>query len=152
MKLRRLALAWVLGSSIVAGCTLDGGTGTPDPGLYWDWVCPEGGAPLDASAPIDYVASGSCGAGGPFTLRVDGCEMLGSWSALGLSNVQTAQFASTPGRGGWAVTATSGVADGGAPWRCTAKPANAGDLTFTCSDVTTSATTCQSTLAPANDP
>jgi hypothetical protein len=158
MKIHRLALALGLGSSIVAGCTLDSGAGNPDPGLYWGWVCPEGGTPLDASAPIDYVASGTCGAGGPFALSVDGCEMFGSWSALGLSNVATVQYTSSPGLGGWSVTATGDVADGGAAdgggvtWNCTASPAANGALTFTCSDATTSATTCQSNLTPVNDP
>jgi hypothetical protein len=153
MKLRRLALALGLWASTVAGwagCTLDNGTGNPDPGQYWGWVCPEGGPPLDASTPVEYMASGTCGAGGPFELSVDGCEMLGSWSALGLSNVQTVQYTSTPGRGGWTVTATGGLADGGASWRCVAKPAGAGNLTFTCSYATTATTICQSTLAPTN--
>jgi len=132
-----------------AGCTLDSGDGNPDPGPYWGWTCPEGGTPLDASAPIDYVASGSCGAGGAFMLSLDGCEMSGSWSALGLSNVQTVQFTSSPGQGGWTVTGIAGAADGGAVWTCTAKRAAAGDLTFTCSDAT-SATACQSTLEPTS--
>jgi hypothetical protein len=149
MKRHRLALALGLGSSMVAGCNLDNGTGNPDPGLYWNWGCPDGGTPFDASTPVDYVASGSCGAGGPFTLSVDGCEMFGSWSALGLSNVQTTEYTSSPGLGGWSITATEGAADGGASWNCTAKPAASGELTFTCSDATTSATTCTSTLTPA---
>lgn len=152
MKPHRLAVALYLGSSLVAGCHLDDGTGAPDPGLYWGWTCPDGGAPLDASAPIDYVASGSCGAGGPFTLSVDGCEMFGSWSVLGLSNVQTTRYASSPGLGGWAVTATAGAGDGGATWNCTATSGVAGDLTFTCSSATTSVTTCQSMLTPLHDP
>jgi hypothetical protein len=161
MKLHRLAFALGLGSSILAGCTLDSGDGNPDPGLYWVWACPEGGAPLDASAPIDYMASGSCGAGGPFTLSVDGCEMMGTWSALGLSNVQTVKVASSPGLGGWSVTATGdvvdagladgSVADGGASsWTCTAEPTKGGELTFRCLDATTSATTCESTLKPVS--
>jgi hypothetical protein len=133
-----------------AGCTLDDGTGTPDPGQYWGWVCPEGGTPLDASTPIDYVASGTCGAGGPFTLGVDGCEMSGSWSALGLSSVETRQISSTPGLGGWTITATGGE-DGGASWTCTAEATAQGALTFTCSDASTAAITCQSTLTPVSD-
>jgi hypothetical protein len=160
MKPRQLALALCLGLPILSGCTLYNDT-SPDPGLYWAWVCPDGpdgSLPVEASAPIHYVASGSCGKGGPFTVNVDGCEMAGSWSALGLSNVQTVQFASSPSLGGWTITATAAVAaDGGAPdagkgasWKCTAKPASNGDLTFTCSDATTSATTCQSTLTPAS--
>jgi hypothetical protein len=152
MKLPRLAVALGLASSMLTGCHLDDGTGAPDPGQYWGWVCPEGGTPLDASAPIDYVASGSCGAGGAFTLSVDGCEMFGSWSALGLSDVQTTRSASSPGLGGWSVTATGGDADGGTSWACTATAASGGDLTFTCSDAATSATLCQSTLTPVNDP
>jgi hypothetical protein len=154
MNLCRPALALCIGGSTLAGCTLDNGTGTPDPGLYWRWECPEGGTPLDASAPIDYVASGSCGMGGPFVLSVDGCEIFGSWSALGLSNVQTVQYTSSPGLGGWIVTATEGSADGGASWVCTANPAAAGALTFACSDATdaaTSSVTCQSALTPVPD-
>jgi hypothetical protein len=169
MKLHRLAFAIFamgLGSSITAGCTLDSGDGNPDPGQYWVWSCPEGGTPLDASTPIDYVASGTCGAGGPFSLSVDGCEMFGSWSVLGLSNVQTVQYASSPGLGGWSISATGtgvteagvveagiadgGASDGGASWTCTARAAKAGDLTFTCSNATTSATTCRSTLTPVS--
>ena len=154
MKLHRLGMAVCLGLPMTPACTLDNDTGSPDPGMYWGWVCPDGGGtPVDASAPIDYVASGSCGKGGTITLSVDGCEIVGNWSALGLSNVKTFQFTRSPGRGGWTVTATGGAADGGMPdagtrdsWSCTAKPAAAGDLTFTCTDVATSATTCQSTL------
>jgi hypothetical protein len=157
MTLHRLAVALGLGSSMLAGCRLDDGTGAPDPGQYWDWVCPEGGTPLDASAPIDYVASGSCGAGGAFTLSVDGCEMFGSWSALGLSNVQTVQYTSSPGLGGWSVSATGGDADGGAAdggtsWTCAATAASGGDLMITCSEPTSSTPLCQSTLTPVNDP
>jgi len=157
MNPRRIAIALCLASPIAAGCTLDDGTGTPDPGTYWGWVCPDGGTPVDASTPIDYVASGSCGKGGPFTVSVNGCEMFGSWSALGLSDVKTVQYSSSPGLGGWVVTATAGVADGGVPdagkgasWTCTASPAARGDLTFTCSSASTSATTCQSTLTPVS--
>jgi hypothetical protein len=159
MKPRHLAPALCAGLPFLAACNLNNDTGAPDPGMYWGWVCPDGGGtPIEASAPIHYVASGTCGKGGSFSVSVDGCDMFGSWSALGLSNVETVQFASSPGLGGWAVTATGGggVTDGGArdagngaSWRCTAKAATAGDLTFTCSDATTSATTCQSTLAPS---
>jgi hypothetical protein len=150
MNLHRLVLASCLGLPIMAGCTLDNDTGTPDPGLYWQWVCPDGGGtPVDASAPIDYVATGTCGPGGPFTVSVDGCEMSGSWSALGLSHVETVTYASSPGLGGWTVTGTGGVADGGASWDCTAKRAGAGVLTFACFDASRSSTICQSTLTPA---
>jgi len=112
---------------------------------------------------MDYVATGTCGAGGPFSLSVDGCEMFGTWSALGLSNVQTVQYTSSPGLGGWSVNATGSVGDAGIPeggvadasvvdggtsWTCTAKAAKVGDLTLTCSGATSSATTCQSTLKP----
>jgi hypothetical protein len=148
MKLRRLVLALCVGSSILSGCTLDDGTGNPDPGLYWKWECPEGGTPLDASAPIDYLASGSCGTGGPFTLSVDGCEMLCTRSALGLSNVVTVTYTSSPGAGGWSVAGTGGLADAGASWSCTANAAAGADLMFVCSNATT--TTCRSTLAPVN--
>jgi hypothetical protein len=156
MKFHRLLMASSLALPIATACTMYDGTGSPNPGLYWGWVCPDGDAPLDASAPIAYVASGSCGEGGPFTLSVDGCEMFGSWSALGLSNVETTQYASSPALGGWSVTATTGGADGGvsdggaASSTCTAHPAAGGDLTFTCSAAATSATTCQSTLTPVS--
>jgi hypothetical protein len=156
MNLHHIALFLCPALATLAGCNLDNDTGTPDPGQYWGWVCPDGGGtPIEASAPIHYVASGTCGKGGSFSVSVDGCKMFGSWSALGLSNVETVQFTGSPGLGEWTVTATGGVADGGAPdagkgpsWSCTAKRAAAGDLTFTCHDTTTSATTCESTLTP----
>jgi hypothetical protein len=157
MKLHRFVIALGLGLPtlalpILAACNIDNGTGNPDPGLYWGWVCDGGGTPLDASTPLDYVASGSCGKGGPFTLSVDGCDMFGSWSALGLSNVTTATYTGSPGLGGWTVTADA--ADGGASWNCTAAAGAGGALTFTCSseatDAAPSAVTCQSNLTPVS--
>jgi len=154
MKSRRFVIALgvglpMLALPLVGACNIDSGTGSPDPGLYWGWVCDGGGTPLDASASLNYVASGSCGNGGPFTLSVDGCEMFGSWSALGLSNVHTTQTSMSPGLGGWSITA-SGAADGGTLWSCAAKPAVSGDLLFTCYEAVTSAVTCQSMLTTAD--
>jgi hypothetical protein len=147
-----LFVASCLGLALASGCTLDDDSGNPDPGLYWKFVCPNDAStpdanntPAPASAPIDYVASGSCGPGGAFTLAVDGCEMFGDWAVLGVSNVETATYASSPGLGGWTITAT---ATSGASWVCTATATSANVLTFTCSDATTSTTTCRSTLTP----
>jgi hypothetical protein len=151
MNLHRLILALGLGLPIGTACTLDNDMGSADPGLYWGWVCADGGTPIPASTPIDYIASGSCGAGGPFMVNVDGCEMFGTWSTLGLSDVESARTTSSPGLGGWSISGTAGVPDGGASWKCSATPAASGDLTFACSDATTSATTCQSTLTPAGN-
>jgi hypothetical protein len=155
MKLHRFVM--VLGLALpttalpaIVACNIDDGTGSPDPGLYWGWVCDGGGTPVDASDPLDYVASGSCGEGGPFTLSVDGCEMFGNWSVLGLREVTTATYARSPGLGGWTLVAKGG-ADGGDSWNCDATRAAGGDLTFTCSrvtDGTPSAAACESTLTP----
>ena len=158
MKPRHLAPALCAGLPFLAACNLNNDTGAPDPGMYWGWVCPDGGGtPVDASTSISYVASGSCGKGGRFALSVDGCVILGSWSALGLSNVQTVQYTSSPGLGGWSVSATGGDADGGAAdggtsWTCAATAASGGDLMITCSEPTSSTPLCQSTLTPVNDP
>ena len=140
MRPRHLLLVLVvvgIASSIAACGNLDSGIGAADPGLYWTWGCPEGGMPLDASSPVEYLASGSCGPGGPFSLSVDGCEMSGTWSALGLSNVQTDQYTATPGDGGWIVTATPETEDGGTPdggltWTCAATAAASAELIVTC--------------------
>ena len=134
--------------------------GVADAGQWWPWVCPDGASPSPASAPLDYTASGSCGDGGAFTLSVDGCEILGTWSALGLSDVQTVQPTSTPSLGGWIVSATPTAADGGAPvgdggaqpWTCQATPTADGALRFACSDPISSATTCESTLTASGEP
>ncbi len=124
--------------------------GVADAGQWWPFVCPDGIYPIPASTPTSYAATGSCGDGGPFTLSVDGCEIFGSWSALGLSNVQTTQPTSTPNLGGWIVTATEetgdGGVDGGAALTCEATLASVGVLTFSCSAGTPPTTTCQSTL------
>jgi hypothetical protein len=133
--------------------------GIADAGQWWPWVCPDGDNPSQASTPFDYTAAGSCGDGGAFTLSVNGCEIFGTWSILGLSEVQTLQPTSTPNLGGWIVSATPSAADGGAsvgdggaePWNCAATPTADGGLTFTCSDAISSATTCQSTLTPAGE-
>jgi hypothetical protein len=135
--------------------------GVADAGQWWPWVCADGAYPIAASTPLDYTASGSCGDGGAFTLSVNGCEMVGPWSVLGLSDVQTLQPTSTPSLGGWIISATPLAPDGGVSvgdggtetWNCVATPALApdGGLTFTCSDATSSATTCQSILAPVSD-
>ena len=150
MKLPALALAPCLGLPLLGGCALYDDSGTPDPGLYWGWVCPDGGAPVDASAPIDYLASGSCGGGGPFTVSVDGCEMSGSWSALGLSDVATTRYAASPSLGGWVVSGTEGAegeAGAGVSVTCTASVVQTGGLTFTCTSGT-STVTCQSNFTP----
>ncbi len=130
--------------------------GVADAGPWWPWACPDGDNPSPASTPLDYTASGSCGEGGAFTLSVNGCEMFGTWSVLGLSGVQTLQPTETPSLGGWIVSATPSAADGGVSvgdggaetWNCEATPTADSGLTFTCSDVVSSATTCQSTLTP----
>ena len=101
MSVQRFAIAaWV---SLAAGCTLYDDTGKPDPGQYWTFVCPDSpngdGTPVPASTPIEYLAFGSCGPGGSFTLSVDGCEMIGNWTALGLLDVTTTEYTSTPSLG-----------------------------------------------------
>jgi hypothetical protein len=135
-------------------------TGVPDAGQWWPWVCADGIYPIAPSAPLDYTATGSCGDGGPFALSVNGCEMVGPWFVLGLSGVQTLQPTSTPNLGGWSVTGTPSAADGGVTetdggpvtWNCVATPTGAdGALAFTCSDATSAATTCQSTLTPVSN-
>jgi hypothetical protein len=134
-------------------------TGVADAGQWWPFVCPDGDNPSPPSTPLEYTASGSCGDGGPFTLSVNGCEMFGTWSVLGLSNVQTLQPTRTPELGGWIVSATPSTADGGVSvgdggpetWNCEATPSTDAGLTFICSDATSSATTCQSTLTPVGD-
>jgi len=133
--------------------------GVADAGQWWPWVCPDGDNPSPASTPLDYTASGSCGDGGAFTLSVNGCEIFGTWSVLGLSDVQTLQPTSTPNLGGWIVSGTASAADGGVsvgdggaePWNCEATPTADGGLAFTCSDAISSATTCQSTLIPVSE-
>jgi hypothetical protein len=135
-------------------------SGVPDAGQWWPWVCPDGAYPIPASASIDYTAAGSCGEGGPFALSVNGCEMVGNWSVLGLADVQTLQPTSTPSLGGWIVSGTPSTADGGVSvtdggvetWNCEATPTADAGLTFTCSDATSMAATCQSTLIPVSDP
>jgi hypothetical protein len=133
-------------------------TGVPDAGQWWPFVCPDGAYPIAASTPLDYTAAGSCGEGGAFALSVDGCEMVGTWTVLGLTGVQTLQPTSTPSLGGWIVSGTPSTPDGGGSvgdggseiWNCEAVPSTNGLLIFTCSDATSSATTCQSTLAPVS--
>jgi hypothetical protein len=174
----------LLSAAIVAGCgfglydgsaspsVLSANDGVADAGQWWPWACalPDGtfSNPSPPSTPQPYVATGSCGPGGPFTLSVDGCEMFADWSVLGLSNVQTTQPTSTPNLGGWILTATEGAPgdgdggpgegggdggaddgglDGGETLTCTATFASAGILTFSCSAGTPPVTTCQSTLA-----
>jgi hypothetical protein len=126
------------------------GDGVADAGQWWPFVCPDGIYPIPSSTPQAYVATGSCGDGGPLTLNVDGCEMFADWSVLGLSDVQTTQPTSTPNLGGWIITATEADADGGVDggevWTCEATPASPGALTFACSSGTPPATVCQSTL------
>jgi hypothetical protein len=131
--------------------------GVADAGQWWPWVCPDGDNPSPPSTPLDYTASGLCGEGGAFTLSVNGCVIIGTWAVLGLSDVQTLQPTSTPNLGGWVVSGTPSTADGGVfvgdggavTWNCEATPASDGGLTFTCSDATSLATTCQSSLTPA---
>ncbi len=134
--------------------------GIADAGQWWPWVCPDGDNPSPASAPLDYTASGSCGNGGAFSLGVNGCEIFGTWSVLGLSDVQTLQPTSTPNLGGWIVSGTPSSADGGVsfgdggaePWTCGATPTADAGLTFTCADAISSAPTCESTLTPVSSP
>lgn len=105
--------------------------GIADAGQWWPWVCTDGTYPITAPTPLDYTAAGSCGDGGAFTLSVNGCEMVGTWSVLGLSGVLTLQPTSTPSLGGWVVSGTSSAADGGTSvgdggtetWNCNAMPA-----------------------------
>ncbi len=126
--------------------------GVADAGQWWPFVCPDGLYPIPASTPRSYLAAGSCGAGGPFALSVDGCEMFGNWSVLGLSDVQTLQPSSTPGLGAWSVLAEGAFEDGGVdagePWTCDTAPVADGGLSFTCSTGTPPETTCESTLTP----
>lgn len=128
-------------------------SGVADAGQWWPWVCPDGIYPIPASIPQDYTATGSCGPGGPFTLSVDGCVMFGSWSVLGLSDVETTQPTSSPNLGGWILSATGTVGDGGVDLgdggSCTATPgATTGVLTFTCSVGAPPKSACRSTLTP----
>jgi hypothetical protein len=133
-------------------------SGVPDAGQWWPWVCPDGAYPIPASASIDYTASGSCGVGGAFALSVNGCEMVGPWAVLGLTDVQTLKPTSTPSLGGWIVSGTPSEANGGVSltdggveaWNCEATPSADAGLTFTCSDATSMATTCQSALTPVS--
>jgi hypothetical protein len=169
---RRALLSFIALTSLVAGAGCGFGryddsaapqvtsatTGVPDAGQWWPWACPDGASPSPASTPLDYTASGSCGNGGPFALSVDGCEMFGNWSTLGLSDVQTLQPTSTPSLGGWIVSGTPSAADGGLAlgdggvelWNCEATQATGGALAFTCSDAISLATTCQSSLTPVS--
>jgi hypothetical protein len=134
-------------------------TGVADAGQWWPWACPDGANPSPPSAPLDYTAAGTCGDGGALTLSVNGCEIFGTWSVLGLSDVQTLQPTRTPNLGGWIVSATPSAADGGVSlgdggvetWNCEATPAADGGLTFTCADAVSLATTCLSTLIPVSE-
>jgi hypothetical protein len=132
---------------------LSASDGVADAGQWWPFVCPDGIYPIPASTPQPYLATGSCGDGGPFTLSVYGCEMFADWSVLGLSDVQTTQPTSTPNLGGWIVSATGaggGGADAGEAWSCEAISNAAEVLTFTCSAGAPPATACQSTLTPVS--
>jgi hypothetical protein len=141
-------IAACLALALSAGCTLYNDTGS-DPGQYWQFVCPDSpgsdGMPVPASVPISYVASGTCGSGGAFSLGVDGCDMVGDWSVLGLSDVETTAYTSSPGLGEWSVTA---IGSDGMAWSCAATASGVSDLTFTCVFAATEAAACQSTLAP----
>jgi len=124
--------------------------GVWDAGQWWPWACqlPDGTLtnPAPQSTPIDYTATGTCGAGGDFSVSVNGCEMFGNFDALGLSNVSTNIPSSIPQAGGWEVAGTGG--DAGADWICdTTATDSAGDLTFTCTvDADGGGTACTSTL------
>ena len=120
-------------------------SGVADAGQWWPWVCPDGANPIPQSTPLNYTATGSCGAGGPFQLSVDGCEMLGNFDALGFPDFSTNIPSSIPQAGGWEIEADAGgVGDAGFVWICDATATDAaGDLTFTCTDGDAG---CESTL------
>jgi hypothetical protein len=130
--------------------------GVADAGMWWPWVCPDGAEPSPASTPVNYTATGTCGSGGAFSVSVDGCILSGTWTTLGLSDVETTQPTSTPNFGGWIITANGtepdggmDIGDGGGAWTCqTSVPNSTGVLTFTCTDNTSNATTCESALIP----
>lgn len=111
--------------------------GVWDAGQWWPWACtlPDGTLtnPSPPSTPINYTATGTCGAGGAFALSVNGCEMFGNFDALGLSDVATTIPSSIPQAGGWEVT---GTGTGSADWTCDATATDSsGNLTFACAVV-----------------
>ena len=114
-------------------------------GQWWGWSCPNGSNPSPATTPLAYTAAGACGAGGAFSLSVDGCEMLGNWDALGLSDVTTNAATSIPAAGGWEVL---GTGTAGAQWTCTAATDSSKVITLTCTAGDPAATVCVSTLTP----
>jgi hypothetical protein len=132
--------------------------GVWDSGQWWPWACqlPDHTLtnPSPQSTPINYSATGSCGAGGAVAVSVDGCVMFGNWDALGLSDVSTTIPSSIPQAGGWELESDAGIiGDAGVLWICDATATDSsGDLTFTCTansadpDVGTT-TACTSTLS-----
>ena len=119
---------------------VDSNDGVWDAGQWWPWACqlPDGTLtnPSPQSTPINYTATGTCGAGA-FALSVDGCEMFGNWDALGLSDVSTTIPSSIPGAGGWEVVADAGYdPDAGTSLvTCDAVATDSSeDLTFTCTE------------------
>jgi hypothetical protein len=132
---------------------VDSNDGVWDAGQWWPWACALDGGngatiltnPSLQSTPINYTASGSCGAGGAFALSVNGCEMFGNWDALGLSDVSTTIPSSIPQAGGWEIEADAGViGDAGIVWTCDATATDSsGDLTLTCREGDAG---CESTL------
>ncbi len=133
--------------------------GVWDAGQWWPWACalPDGtfSNPAPPSTPVDYSASGSCGDGGAFALSVDGCEMFGDWTVLGLSDVSTIVPSSIPQAGGWEIAGTGGfdVGDGGTSWTCASTATDSsGNLTLTCTAGVPPATACQSALTVVSAP
>jgi hypothetical protein len=124
--------------------------GVADAGQWWPWICPDGSDPAEPSVPLSYSASGTCGDGGAFALGVDGCEMVGTWTALGLTDVTTHVSSSIPSAGGWEVVGTGGfdVGDGGTQWTCEAAELSSGALAFTCTAGIPATSACESTLTP----
>jgi len=127
-------------------------SGVADAGPWWPWVCPDGSNPSPASASFNFTASGSCGAGGPFSISVDGCLLSANFEVLGLSQAQTVTHSSTPQLGGWVVSGVSSADQTTALTCSSSVPDAAGSITFTCSAGEPPETSCQSTLAPAVSP
>ena len=167
----RLILLVALVSSCGFGSYNDGASpdvtsatsGVPGSGMWWPWTCANGSNPSPASIPRSYTVVGSCGLGGAFALSVDGCEMRGDWTVLGLSEVITNIPSSIPAAGGWEVAGTGGGGrdagtagterDGGGPqWTCDTTALPSGGLNFTCTAGTPATPTCESTLTPVATP
>ena len=77
-------------------------------------------------------------------------DMVGTWTALGLTDVTTHVSSSIPSAGGWEVVGTGGfdVGDGGTQWTCEAAELSSGALAFTCTAGIPATSACESTLTP----